>query len=124
MKYYTVSLNNNDCVNKSRIKNVKLIQSVSDEETYENVEILAYESGMFVDNHMYDVITHKELFFGDNVKGLSYSQRTLINEDTLKNILNKYNNLTNEELIRYKEGLNEIERISISKYNELNTIAN
>ncbi len=113
MKYYMVSLNNNDCINKSKIKNVKLIQSVSDENIYEHVEVLAYETGLFVDNHMYDVITHKELFFGNNVKGLSYSEKIQVNNETLKKILDKYNNLSNEELIRYKNGLNEIERKSI-----------
>jgi len=113
MKYYMVSLNNNDCINKSRIKNVKLIQSVSNESIYENIEILAYETGVFVDNHMYDVITKKEMFFNDDSKGLSYNQRVLINDDTLKNILNKYNSLTKEEINRYIQGLEEIEKRSI-----------
>ena len=124
MKYYMVSLNNNDCINKTRIKNVKLIQSVKDEKIYENIEVLAYEDGMFVENHMFDMITKKEILPGKNISGLSYYERVLINDNTLKNILNKYNNLTNEELKRYIKGINEIESKSINLYNELNGVTN
>lgn len=124
MKYYFLSLNNNDCVNKSRIKNVKLIQSVSDEKIYENIEILAYETGYFLDTHMYDVITHKEIFKDQTKKGITYSSRIPVDNDSLKRVLTKYNNLTNEELIRYKKELNEIERKSIIKYEESNYAVN
>ena len=120
MKYYFLSLNNNDCVNKSRIKNVKLIQSINDEKLYENIEVLAYETGKFLDIHMYDVITHKEIFKDNNSKGLSYSSKIPVDDNALKRVLLKYNNLTNEELIRYKKGLTEIENKSIIKYNETN----
>ena len=112
MRYYFLSLNNNDCVNKSRIKNVKLIQSVSNERLYENIEVLAYETGEFLDVHMYDVITHKEIFKEENKKGITYSSKIPVDEYSLKRVLTKYNNLTNEELIRYKKGLLEIERNS------------
>ena len=112
MKYYFLYLNNNDCVNKARIKNVKLIQSVSDENIYENIEVLGYETGKFMNAHMYDVITHKEIFSDPSSKGLYYKSKIPASDSALKRVLDKYNNLTNEELIRYKKGLIEIENNS------------
>ncbi len=119
MKYYLLYLNNNECTNKARIKDVKLIQSVNDEKIYENIEVLAYETGKFISSHMYDVITKKEIFYGDNVNGISYKSKIPVSKETLNKILNKYNNLTHEEINRYKKGIFEIEKNSILKYNEL-----
>ena len=45
-------------------------------------------------------------------KGLSYKSKIPASDSALKRVLNKYNNLTNEELIRYKKGLIEIENNS------------
>lgn len=122
MKFYFLYLNNNDCVNKSRIKNVKLIQSVGDENIYEHVEVLAYEKGDFIETHMFDVITHKEIYANENKKGISYKSKIPVSKEALKRVLNKYNNLTNEEIKRYKKGILEIERNSIIKYRETNPL--
>ena len=96
MKFYFLYLNNNDCVNKSRIKNVKLIQSVSDIDLYEHIEVLGYEKGDFLSTHMYDVITHKEIF-KDSSKGLSYKAKIPATGNALKRVKEIYNNLSNEE---------------------------
>ena len=120
MKYYLLYLNNNDCVNKARIKDVRLLVNFNDEKIYENIEVLGYEKGTFISSsHMYDVITNKEIFSSENAQGISYKSKIPVDDETLKRILAKYNSLTNEEITRYKKGIDEIEKNSLLKYNEL-----
>lgn len=116
MQYYLLYLNNNDCSNKARIKNVKLIQSISDIQIYENIEVLGYETGKFIDSHMYDYITNKEIFPNGNKNVITYKSKIPVSSSALDRILEKYKHLTNEELIRYKKGLLEIERNSVTNF--------
>ena len=124
MKYFLLCLDNNKCSNPTKISGVKLVQSipsVEDESYYEPVELLAYETGMFYNSRMIDVLTGKEIFLNDGstIPHITYSSKKQIAESELIRISEIYKNLSEDELNRYKKGLNEIESISINNYNRM-----
>ena len=123
MEYYSLYLNNNKCSNKTKIDRIKLIcKDEFDEELsiYENLEILAYKGGKFNSNYMIDLLTGKKIYLDDGVikPNITYKNSIHLKEDKVKEILNKYSNLTKEELNKYKNSLNEIENISVNNYLE------
>lgn len=118
MKYYVLNLKNNKSSNPIKIKNVKLVRHIPDldiEDEYEGVEVLAYEVGTFVGTHMIDVITGKSIFQddGNSTQKLQYKSSYLLNEMELNKIKEKYDNLSDDEIERYKKGINEIENVYI-----------
>ena len=121
MKYYKVCLNNNNKYNNpTKIGQVKLIFDIPElnDKYYEGIEILAFETGEFLEDRLYDVITGKELFKDKNTKGLSYSSKRPVNNKEVKELVSLYNSLTKEELLRYKKGIEEVEQDSINLYNQ------
>ena len=76
---------------------------------------------MFYNSRMIDVLTGKEIFLNDGstIPHITYSSKKQIAESELIRISEIYENLSEDELNRYKKGLNEIESISINNYNRM-----
>ena len=123
MKYYFVNLNNNKNVNQTKIKNVKLINSIPgiDECEYESVSVLAYESGSFCSNYMVDVISGTKIYSCNYglVPNITYSSRIEASEEDIIRIANIYKSLSNDDILRYKNGIREIENESIRQYYDI-----
>ena len=122
MKYYLLTLNNNKYINPTKIGGVKVINLIpgqNDLDYTEGVEVLAYESGYFINNQLIDVLTGKRIKEDINTPGLSYCVKRPLNNDEVKRIKEIYHNLSEEELLRYKKGISEIEEYSKHLYNEV-----
>ena len=124
MKYFLLCLDNNKCSNPTKISGVKLVQSIpsiEDESYYEPVELIAYETGMFYNSRMIDVLTGKEIYLndGNTIPHITYSSKSEISESEMIRISEIYKNLSDNELERYKKGLNELETIAINNYNRM-----
>ena len=127
MNYYTLSIKNNPCNNKTKIKNVKRINYSSIfnmEDEYESVDLLAVESGLLFNSYMIDIISGKKIYFDDGSENnhIKYTTCKKVSKSELKRIIELYNSLTPDDIIRYKKGMYNIERIAINEYlNHLDT---
>ena len=122
MKYYLLTLNNNKYINPTKIGGVKILNLIPNHNELdytEGVEVLAYETGYFINNQLIDVLTGKRIKNNINTPGLSYCCKRPLNNEEVKRIKEIYHNLTKEEIIRYKNGINEIEEYSKHLYNEV-----
>ena len=124
MKYYLLCLDNNKCSNPTKISSVKLVKDIpyfDEENHYESIELLAYETGTFLNSYMVDVITGKKIYLNDGTPkpDITYSSKKEVSDSDLIRISEIYKNLSNDELLRYKNGLDEIEKTSISNYNKM-----
>ena len=120
MTYYRVYLNNNKCSNKTKIDNVRLINNNEIEEYFEPLEILAYSSLGFINNYLVDVITNKKIYLdnGSISPNITYKSKKKVSDKELIDIYNKYKNLSQLEINRYKNGMEKIEKDSISAYKD------
>ena len=123
MKYYLLCLDNNKCSNPTKINGVRLVKDIpyfDEDNHYEPVELLAYETGVFYNSYMVDVITGKKIYLNDGVPrpNITYSSKREVSDSDLIRISEIYKELSNDELLRYKNGLEEIEKESIIKYNK------
>lgn len=122
-EYYKVVLNNNNGRNPMKIDNIiyrgKFIdmpEELSDE--YEGIEILGIKTLYGIK----EAITGEPIIYSESgiENGLSYSRIVKANNEDLISIINKYRNMSIDDINRYKKAINDIKNKSIKLYNENN----
>ena len=125
-EFYLVSLNHNDNLDKSKLKNILYkgiyydmpfaFEESKAYELYEDVEVIAYKSTF----GLKDVLTSEVIVksVDGNIDALSYSECKKATGDDIIRITNQYKKMTEEDKLRYKNRLISIKNKSIALYNE------
>lgn len=126
-EYYIVALNNNNGKNPMKLDNIikgyseidlPNIEEEYNEEIYDSIEILAIKSIYCLK----DIITGEVMVssLSGISNGLSYYKCIKASENDIIRITNKYKKMSKEDIIRYKNAINEIKDRSIKLFNEDN----
>ena len=125
-EYYLVALNYNDSKDPMKIDNIiykgemydlpEVMEEAVLRSVYEPLEILAVK-GMF---GIRDLISGESLLPSNNgiANGVSYFKCIRASRSDIIRITKKYESMSNEDILRYKEAISRIKEKSVSKYLE------
>lgn len=123
-EYYFLALNNNKTNNPIKLDNIiykgeeynlpEVFVEAIKESVFEGVEVLAYKGFMTY----IDLITGEVINYSSNgiYNGLSYYKEVKVSQKDLIRIKNIYENMTSEDIKRYKDRIQSIKKLSIDRY--------
>ena len=131
-EYYLISLNHNDNLDKTKLKNIIYkgiyydipfaFEESKAYELYEDIEIMVYRSLFgFKDILTGEIVVES---FDGNIDSLSYNKIRVASSDDIIRITNQYKKMSKEDRLRYKEKILSIKNKSISLFKEKEILKN